>query len=139
MVDTATNTWADFLAMPDAQQRDTVLSTARGIVAEVGDEYTYPLQTCAYIARGRPVCLVGRIFAQLGLDLETMHRWDVQQGDSTIAVLIANGVDGGLSSIGPRTAATLAAMQTAQDGGGSAEMPREPWSACVEAGAEAAI
>ena len=44
-----------------------VLEHLRAVVADKGDDYVYPESSCAYSLDGEPACIVGHVYARLGL------------------------------------------------------------------------
>lgn len=44
-----------------------VLEALRAVVAEKGLNYVYPEPVCVYAINGKPSCIVGHVYARLGL------------------------------------------------------------------------
>jgi hypothetical protein len=63
---------------------EVALDTLREVVAEAGEDYTYPPamkgEACTYVAGGKPSCLIGRVLFKLGVPLERLEEADRAQG-----------------------------------------------------------
>ena len=59
-----------------------VLEHLRAVVAAKGADYVYPESACVYSLDGKPACIVGHVYARLGL-LHLVHRntvaWEMFQ------------------------------------------------------------
>lgn len=121
MVDNATtgDAWAGFLAASDAVQLAAVLSAAEIVVAEVGETYVYPYESCRYTtaALGLPgsaqpcACIAGRILFRLGAPLSLLRSWDDMKRSDIGHVLNMDA-----PQVGTPARQALVRMQREQDG-----------------------
>lgn len=123
-MDTVQATWADFVALDEANQVQRALDVMGEVVAEFGREYVYPRANgCRYVHRDWqgdrdtveaprkvPSCLIGQVLHRLGLSLEIMEERDEAPLDGAIAAWTELGLARG-------TIRAFSRAQTLQDRG----------------------
>ena len=81
-----------------------VLKHLRAVVAEKGADYVYAEEACQYAIEGAPSCIVGHVYARLGL-LDEDTQWSGDRADKLHS-----------SEITAITRKVLRAAQQVQDG-----------------------
>ena len=96
-----------------------VLEHLRAVVAEKGADYVYPEAACVYSLGGKPSCIVGHVYARLGL-LHLVHR-------NTVAQKMFP------DRISAKARSALEAAQRVQDGGSYDKTLRGTWGDALAA------
>ena len=96
-----------------------VLEHLRAVVADKGADYVYPEASCVYSLGGDPACIVGHVYARLGL-LHLVHR-----------NVVARKMFPDLITTKARSALELA--QNVQDGTAPASKGRGTWGDALAA------
>lgn len=103
------------------------------------EDYVYPALSaeeaarrgtgsCSYERDGAPSCVVGHIFAELGISAEELHLIDIDKHPDTPDLLVttADNVAPVLFDIDEQTVDFLSTIQRYQDG-------RQPWGLALQA------
>jgi hypothetical protein len=102
---------------------DTVLKTLREVVAEAGSNFVYERPAvaggCVYQYRGEPSCGVGRVFAKLGVPIETLKSFDHEIGGASASKALSMLRMPGYSAADLKVKRLLKTFQSYQDTGAS--------------------
>lgn len=103
-----------------------VINTLAEIVSEYGDDHVYeaPMDRCVYVHGGQPSCLVGKMLHKVGIPLEKLEKFDLDNG-TPAAMAISCLMQADVIDVSSEAIQALSEVQSTQDAG-------YPWGVALQ-------